>query len=80
MVMVLVVSIGSKGSGNGGLEGWLGDEDKAVLVVVVVVVLLAMLVVEAVVGKGGDGEIVFCFLMRGCGGDEGVVSSSDMSS
>lgn len=71
MVMVLVVSIG-----NGGLEGWLGDEDEAVLVVVV---LLAMLFVE-VMGKGGDGEIVFCFLMRGCGGEEGVVSSSDMSS
>jgi len=71
VVMVLVVSIG-----NGGLEGWLGDEDEAVLVVVV---LLAMLFVE-VMGKGGDGEIVFCFLMRGCGGEEGVVSSSDMSS
>ena len=50
-----------------------------VVVVVVVVVLLAMVLVE-VVGKGGDGEIVFCFLMRGCGGEEGVVSSSDMSS
>jgi len=41
--------------------------------------VVVVLLVE-VVGKGGDGELVFCFLIRGCGGEEGVVSSSDMSS
>ena len=41
--------------------------------------MVVVLLVE-VVGKGGDGELVFCFLIRGCGGEEGVVSSSDMSS